>query len=127
MEKSTINSVLKIYLFPTRLVQVVTAYGWFLSTKPALGGSLGFSSVVLATQINVVIHLLLACIGVSYWELCSANSEVKPIVPYMFINSVIWWPLFRKYVDNDKCLQELNFTYSSISRKLLGLIGFFCL
>lgn len=119
-----IDNIFKVWLFPARLVQVVTAFGWFLTNKPKLGGSLGFSGLVLTTQVNIIIHLLFACFGLSYWELCSINSEVEPVIPYLLISLIIGWPLIGKYIYTDNCIKDLEFTYSSITNKLLSLLGF---
>ncbi len=126
--KSTLTKLIDALLFPARVVHCVTYFFWFLQKEGTHGGSTGFSGIVLACSINILLHLVFAMFGISYWEFCASLSGLfgSPVafIPYLFINIGIGIWLSMRFLRTDECIAKMKFIYSTRQRKVVSLVGF---
>ena len=123
----------EIWLFPARLVHYVSYYFFFLERKGSHAGRSGFSGLVLACSINILLHLGFALFGVSYWELCDWIGEGfgsrpgigRAGIVYLIINGLIGVPMVLNYLDRDNIIAKLSYIHESWQRKVASVVGFF--
>jgi hypothetical protein len=120
--------LIDVWIFPARVVHCVTFYFWFFDKKGTHGGSTGFSGLILACNINILLHLGFAVLGVSYWEFCGKLGALfrfnDPIAAYLFINICIGIWLSLLLLRTKECIDKMQFMLTTWQRKFISLVAF---
>ena len=101
--------------------------------KGTHGGSVGPTIMVQTCLMMIIVHLLFAIFGYSFWQFClllgdffklDDKAQTAAFGVYLLTAAILPWRSINK-VTSDNAIEEMAFIHSTWKRKIISVVLFF--